>query len=347
MKIECMQLKHIKKITVQFFLLMGFVLGSSANAFQLKNLSVLSTQGEQLNALIELSLDKSEDPSQMSVNIGSKDMYLKYGIDRSVAFDTLTFIIKRNDKGNYLLHLKSEQIIKESFLSVLMQIDIAGNKYIKEANFFIPENNNPISKKENQNSLAPENIEAQKIEKKEPAVSSQSQAKAQEAPSQAKEVPKEKNLIESIFIKKIKNLEKSLSLTKEKIAEANINLQEKTAESSIKENVIDNSEITASIDKVEINKNMLSNPLLLNLLERVKQYHLILFALLLAFIVGLFIKINKKITHQRTYIRENTLYGQFPKKLSSFEDKKISEIEMKTKQEKKEDTPKTSGWRYF
>jgi hypothetical protein len=346
MKIEFIQLQHIKKITVQFFLLMGFVLSSSANAFQLKNLSVLSTQGEQLNAVIELSLDKSEDPNQISVNIASKDMYLRYGIDRSVAFDTLTFLIKRNDKGNYLLHLKSEQIIKESFLSVLMQIDIAGNKYTKEANFFIPENNNPVSKKENQNSLAPENIETQKIEKKEPAVSSQSQAKEQKAPSQTKEVSKEKNLIESVFIKKIKNLEKSLSLTKEKIAEVNINLQEKTAESSIKENVINNSEITPTIDKVEINKNLLSNPLILNLFERVKQYHLILIALFLAFIVGLFIKINKKLTYQRAYIRENSLYGQFPKKLSSFEDKN-SEIEMKTKQERKEDTPKTSGWRYF
>jgi len=107
-----------------------------ADAAGMGKITVLSVLGQPLRAEIDLSASREEIPS-LSARVASSDAFRQAGID----FPTLMLGIKvsvdkRADGRPYLI-LKSDQAINEPFLDVLLEMNWASGRLMREYTFLL------------------------------------------------------------------------------------------------------------------------------------------------------------------------------------------------------------------
>lgn len=98
----------------------------------LGKLNVSSGLGEPLRADIELLSVTPEELSSIFAAIASEEAYANQGIERPASHSTIKVEVSKNANGTPILKLKSTQPISEPFLDMLIQVDWASGRLLRE-----------------------------------------------------------------------------------------------------------------------------------------------------------------------------------------------------------------------
>lgn len=118
-----------KKITVALCMALMPV---SVFAAGLGKLNVMSGLGEPLKADIELISVTPADLSNITAAIASEEAYTTQGIEKPASHSTIKVEVGKNASGAPILKLKSNQPITEPFLDMLIQVDWASGRLLRE-----------------------------------------------------------------------------------------------------------------------------------------------------------------------------------------------------------------------
>ncbi len=118
-----------KKITVALCMALMPV---SLFAAGLGKLNVMSGLGEPLKADIELISLTPADLSSITATIASEEAYTTQGIEKPASHNTIKVELGKNASGAPILKLKSNQPITEPFLDMLIQVDWASGRLLRE-----------------------------------------------------------------------------------------------------------------------------------------------------------------------------------------------------------------------
>ena len=132
----------------KLFLLYVFLAPLIANALQLGKIVVTSSQGQPLNAEIEMMLTPGEDLSKLKTSLASKENYESQGIERLAIHNTISVELQKNEKGLTVLKLKSSQPVPDPFLDLLIQVDSAKGRNYREYTVLLDPPETPIIQQE-------------------------------------------------------------------------------------------------------------------------------------------------------------------------------------------------------
>ena len=104
----------------------------SVFAAGLGKLNVTSGLGEPLKADIELIAVTPEELNSISAAIASEEAYAIQGIEKPASHNTIKVDVAKNAAGAPILKLKSSQPISEPFLDMLIQVDWASGRLLRE-----------------------------------------------------------------------------------------------------------------------------------------------------------------------------------------------------------------------
>lgn len=119
----------LKQITVALCMVLMPI---SAFAAGLGKLNVMSGLGEPLKADIELISVTPEELSSITAAIASEEAYAIQGIEKPASHNTIKVDVAKNAAGAPILKLKSAQPISEPFLDMLIQVDWASGRLLRE-----------------------------------------------------------------------------------------------------------------------------------------------------------------------------------------------------------------------
>ena len=119
----------LKRITVALCMALMPI---SVFAAGLGKLNVMSGLGEPLKADIELIAVTPEELSSITAAIASEEAYAAQGIEKPASHNTIKVIIAKNASGAPILKLQSAQPISEPFLDMLIQVDWASGRLLRE-----------------------------------------------------------------------------------------------------------------------------------------------------------------------------------------------------------------------
>jgi len=94
--------KQIKKLLLLFIILFPLI----GQALQLGKIVVTSSQGQPLNAEIEMMLAPGEDASKLQTSLASKENYESQGIERLPIHNNISVELQKNERGLTVLKLK-------------------------------------------------------------------------------------------------------------------------------------------------------------------------------------------------------------------------------------------------
>ncbi|MBC7755687.1 MAG: hypothetical protein H7Z20_03420 [Bdellovibrio sp.] len=104
----------------------------SVFAAGLGRLNVMSSLGEPLKADIELIAVTPEDLNSITAAIASQEAYTTQGIEKPASHNSIKVSIAKNAAGAPILKLNSSQVISEPFLDMLIQVDWASGRLLRE-----------------------------------------------------------------------------------------------------------------------------------------------------------------------------------------------------------------------
>ncbi len=104
----------------------------SVFAAGLGKLNVMSGLGEPLKADIELISVTPEELSSITAAIASEEAYVTQGIEKPASHNTIKVTVAKNANGTPILKLQSGQPISEPFLDMLIQVDWASGRLLRE-----------------------------------------------------------------------------------------------------------------------------------------------------------------------------------------------------------------------
>ncbi len=119
----------LKRITVALCMALVPI---SVFAAGLGKLNVMSGLGEPLKADIELISVTPEELSSITATIASEEAYAIQGIEKPASHNTIKVDVAKNAAGAPILKLKSAQPISEPFLDMLIQVDWASGRLLRE-----------------------------------------------------------------------------------------------------------------------------------------------------------------------------------------------------------------------
>jgi len=136
--------KQIKKLLLLFIFLFPLI----GQALQLGKIVVTSSQGQPLNAEIEMMLAPGEDTSKLQTSLASKENYESQGIERLPIHYNISVELQKNERGLTVLKLKSTQPVPEPFLDLLIQVDSAKGRNYREYTVLLDPPETPIIQQE-------------------------------------------------------------------------------------------------------------------------------------------------------------------------------------------------------
>ena len=119
----------LKRITVALCMALVPI---SVFAAGLGKLNVMSGLGEPLKADIELIAVTPEELSSITAAIASEEAYATQGIEKPASHNTIKVNVAKNANGAPILKLQSAQPISEPFLDMLIQVDWASGRLLRE-----------------------------------------------------------------------------------------------------------------------------------------------------------------------------------------------------------------------
>jgi pilus assembly protein FimV len=141
MKLMNQYIKKLFLLCLILFPLTGFTL-------QLGKIVVTSSQGQPLNAEIDMMLTPGEDTSKLQTSIASKENYEAQGIERLAIHNNISVELLKNEKGLTVLKLKSTQPVPDPFLDLLIQVDSAKGRNYREYTVLLDPPETPIIQQE-------------------------------------------------------------------------------------------------------------------------------------------------------------------------------------------------------
>ena len=141
MKLMNQYIKKLFLLCLILFPLTGFTL-------QLGKIVVTSSQGQPLNAEIDMMLTPGEDTSKLQTSIASKENYEAQGIERLAIHNNISVELQKNEKGLTVLKLKSTQPVPDPFLDLLIQVDSAKGRNYREYTVLLDPPETPIIQQE-------------------------------------------------------------------------------------------------------------------------------------------------------------------------------------------------------
>ncbi|CAM8398386.1 Motility protein FimV, N-terminal [Candidatus Methylopumilus planktonicus] len=136
--------QKIKNLFLFCLLLLPLV----GNALQLGKIVVTSSQGQPLNAEIEMMLTPGEDLSKLKTSLATKESYESQGIERLAIHNNISVELQKNEKGQSILKLKSTQPVPDPFLDLLIQVDSAKGRNYREYTVLLDPPETPIIQQE-------------------------------------------------------------------------------------------------------------------------------------------------------------------------------------------------------
>jgi FimV-like protein len=136
--------QKIKNLFLFCLLLLPLV----GNALQLGKIVVTSSQGQPLNAEIEMMLTPGEDLSKLKTSLATKESYESQGIERLAIHNNISVELQKNEKGQTFLKLKSTQPVPDPFLDLLIQVDSAKGRNYREYTVLLDPPETPIIQQE-------------------------------------------------------------------------------------------------------------------------------------------------------------------------------------------------------
>ena len=136
--------QYIKKL----FLLCLLLFPLTGFTLQLGKIVVTSSQGQPLNAEIEMMLTPGEDTSKLQTSIASKENYEAQGIERLAIHNNISVELQKNEKGLTVLKLKSTQPVPDPFLDLLIQVDSSKGRNYREYTVLLDPPETPIIQQE-------------------------------------------------------------------------------------------------------------------------------------------------------------------------------------------------------
>ena len=136
--------QKIKKLFLLYVLLSPLIV----NALQLGKIVVTSSQGQPLNAEIEMMLTPGEDLSKLQTSLASRESYESQGIERLAIHNNISVELQKNEKGLSVLKLKSTQPVPDPFLDLLIQVDSAKGRNYREYTVLLDPPETPIIQQE-------------------------------------------------------------------------------------------------------------------------------------------------------------------------------------------------------
>ena len=136
--------QKIKKLFLLYVLLTPLL----GNALQLGKIVVTSSQGQPLNAEIEMMLTPGEDLSKLQTSLASRESYESQGIERLAIHNNISVELQKNEKGLSVLKLKSTQPVPDPFLDLLIQVDSAKGRNYREYTVLLDPPETPIIQQE-------------------------------------------------------------------------------------------------------------------------------------------------------------------------------------------------------
>ena len=136
--------QKIKNLFLFCLLLLPLV----GNALQLGKIFVTSSQGQPLNAEIEMMLTPGEDLSKLKTSLATKESYESQGIERLAIHNNISVELQKNEKGQTILKLKSTQPVPDPFLDLLIQVDSAKGRNYREYTVLLDPPETPIIQQE-------------------------------------------------------------------------------------------------------------------------------------------------------------------------------------------------------
>ena len=104
----------------------------SVFAAGLGKLNVMSGLGEPLKADIELISVTPEELNSITAGIASEEAYTTQGIEKPASHNSIKVSVAKNAAGVPVLKLNSSQVISEPFLDMLIQVDWASGRLLRE-----------------------------------------------------------------------------------------------------------------------------------------------------------------------------------------------------------------------
>lgn len=141
MKLMNQYIKKLFLLCLILFPLTGFTL-------QLGKIVVTSSQGQPLNAEIDMMLTPGDDTSKLQTSIASKENYEAQGIERLAIHNNISVELQKNEKGLTVLKLKSTQPVPDPFLDLLIQVDSAKGRNYREYTVLLDPPETPIIQQE-------------------------------------------------------------------------------------------------------------------------------------------------------------------------------------------------------
>ena len=141
MKLMNQYIKKLFLLCLILFPLTGFTL-------QLGKIVVTSSQGQPLNAEIDMMLTPGEDTSKLQTSIASKENYEAQGIERLAIHNNISVELQKNEKGLTILKLKSTQPVPDPFLDLLIQVDSGKGRNYREYTVLLDPPETPIIQQE-------------------------------------------------------------------------------------------------------------------------------------------------------------------------------------------------------
>lgn len=141
MKLMNQYIKKLFLLCLILFPLTGFTL-------QLGKIVVTSSQGQPLNAEIDMMLTPGEDTSKLQTSIASKENYEAQGIERLAIHNNISVELQKNEKGLTVLKLKSTQPVPDPFLDLLIQVDSGKGRNYREYTVLLDPPETPIIQQE-------------------------------------------------------------------------------------------------------------------------------------------------------------------------------------------------------
>ena len=136
--------QYIKKL----FLLCLILFPLTGFTLQLGKIVVISSQGQLLNAEIDMMLTPGEDTSKLQTSIASKENYEAQGIERLAIHNNISVELQKNEKGLTVLKLKSTQPVPDPFLDLLIQVDSVKGRNYREYTVLLDPPETPIIQEE-------------------------------------------------------------------------------------------------------------------------------------------------------------------------------------------------------
>jgi len=122
----------MSRTLLRLALLALLILPASAFALGLGEVHVNSALNEPLNAEIELVSATPDELNSVSAALASRETFTRYGLDRPMFLNLLTFKVARTAEGRAVLLVRSSDAISEPFVTFLVEVNWARGHLLRE-----------------------------------------------------------------------------------------------------------------------------------------------------------------------------------------------------------------------